>query len=203
MSAISDKLIERLTLYHGILTHTVPKVDYIASSEIANLLHIDDSQVRKDVAFCGVLGRPKYGYATKELKKAIEDKLAFRETKDVFIIGAGHLGTALTRYADFRDYGINVLALFDTDKEKINQTINGKKVYSMACFNDLVKENKVDTAILTVPPQEAQKVTDYLVKGGIKFIWNFTPCILRVPADVIVHYENMISGFLKMRREGG
>ena len=86
MDTVSNKLIERLTLYHCILTHSIQGKDTISSFEISSLLRIDDSLVRKDIASCGVPGRPKYGYKIDELKKAIENKLSFREKKDVFLV---------------------------------------------------------------------------------------------------------------------
>ena len=47
---LSDKVINRLTLYHCILTEYIEKdIEYISSPQIANLLKIDDSQVRKDI----------------------------------------------------------------------------------------------------------------------------------------------------------
>ena len=48
---ISDKTINRLTLYHCILTDCIRKgTDSISSTTIAGLLRIDDSQVRKDIS---------------------------------------------------------------------------------------------------------------------------------------------------------
>lgn len=198
MLAISGKLIHRLTLYHGILTYTLCGQEYVSSNEIATLLKIDDSQVRKDIALCGVQGLPKHGYKVLALKKSIEQKLSFNKQKDIFVIGAGHLATALTQYADFKAYGINILALFDNDESKIGQMINGKRVFDINRLENLIGRMKIDTVILALPPQNAQEVTNRLVKSGIKFIWNFTPCIIEVPDEVVVCYENIVSGFLQL-----
>ena len=47
---ISEKVINRLTLYHCILQDFIDKGnEYISSKQIATLLRIDDSQVRKDI----------------------------------------------------------------------------------------------------------------------------------------------------------
>ena len=49
---LPDKVINRLTLYHSILTDYIEKnLEYISSPQIANLLKIDDSQVRKDLKY--------------------------------------------------------------------------------------------------------------------------------------------------------
>ena len=48
---LSDKVINRLTLYHSILTDYIEKnIEYISSPQIAELLHVDNTQVRKDIA---------------------------------------------------------------------------------------------------------------------------------------------------------
>ncbi len=199
MSAISGKLIHRLTLYHCILNYTVNEQEFVSSNEIANLLRINDSQVRKDIAVCGIQGMPKHGYKVLELKKSIERKLSFNKQTNIFVIGAGYLATALTQYADFNDYGINILALFDNDQSKIGSQISGKPVFDIRRLKEKINEMKVDTVILAVPPKAAQKITDDLIQLSIKFIWNFTPCIIKVPDSVIVYYENIVSGFLRLK----
>ncbi len=199
MNAISNKVIERLTLYHCILKYSWSEKSFISSHEIASFLNLDDSQVRKDIALCGVLGKQKSGYPVNELKKSIEKKLSFQETNNVFIIGTGNLGEALTKYSDFKDYGIEIKGLFDTNPSKIGQIINGHPVYSMDDLKEKIIQKNIQTVILTVPPQQAQKVCNQIVSMGICFIWNFSPCILKVPSYVTVHYENIIIGFLQMK----
>ena len=199
MTAISNKVINRLTLYHCLLKYTFTNRPFISSSEIADLLDLDDSLVRKDIALCGVLGHKKQGYLVLDLKKNIEHKLGFSERKEVFIIGAGRLGTALINYADFKDYGIDILALFDNDPDKIGQEIGGKRIISLDKLPNLISRVNVKNIILTVPPQVAQEVTDYAVQCGVRFIWNFTPAVLKVPKSVTVYYENVISSFMQMQ----
>ncbi len=40
--------------------------------------------------------------------------------------------------------------------------------------------------IVTVPAEAAQDVTDQLIESGVKAILNFSPRVLKVPADVIL-----------------
>jgi redox-sensing transcriptional repressor len=199
MTELSNKVIHRLTLYHCILKYTVCKQEYISSFEIADLLNLDDSQVRKDIALCGVLGHKKQGYNSADLKQTIEKKLSFKQRKEVFIIGAGHLGTALANYTDFKDYGIDILCLLDKNPDKIGQEINGKKIFDLEKLPNLISRVNIKNIILAVPAEQAQAVADYAVQCGVQFIWNFTPCVLKVPKDVTVYYENIISSFLQMR----
>ncbi len=195
---ISDKVINRLTLYHSILTDYIEKnIDYISSPQIADLLHIDNTQVRKDIALLQYKGKCKVGYKVKELKTFIEDTLGFKSVKTAFIVGAGNLGMALAKYDNFEAYGFNISALFDNDSDKIGAKINNKQIFNILQLPVLVKKFNAKIAILTVPRIYAQEVSDFLVDSGIKYIWNFTPCVLNVPDYVQVWNENLIGNFLQ------
>lgn len=194
---LTDKIIKRLTLYHCILFDYIEKnIEFISSPQIAKLLNIDDSQVRKDIKLLNNTGKCKVGYEVKCLKKSIEKTLGFKNPKNAFIIGAGNLGMALAKYTNFKDYGLNIMALFDNDSSKVDVIVNFKKVFDIEKLPDLAKKLNVEIAILTVPRAYAQQTADFLIKSNIKYIWNFTPSVLKVPDDVIVWNENLIGNFL-------
>ena len=194
----SDKVINRLTLYHCILTDYILKnIEFISSPQIAALLKIDDSQVRKDISLLNNVGKCRVGYIAKDLKKNIEKTLGFEKPKYAFIIGAGNLGSALAKYDNFTNYGLNVLALFDNNNSKVNTKINEKQVYHISELSNLTKKLSVEIAIMTVPREFAQATADFLVKSNIKYIWNFTPTVLSVPNNVQVWNENLMGNFLQ------
>lgn len=200
---IPDKVINRLTLYHYILDDfDEDSVEFISSTQIADLLNIDDSQVRKDIKYLNNTGKCRVGYNIKELRLSIEKTLGFSKPKDVFIIGAGNLGSALAKYDSFSNYGLNILAMFDVDPIKIGITINNREVFPMSKLANLVKRLNVNLAILTVPREYAQESADFLAAAGIRYIWNFTPCILNVPKEVKVWNENLIGSFLQFTKKG-
>jgi redox-sensing transcriptional repressor len=194
---IPEKVINRLTMYHFILEDMREDEKYVSSTKFANLLKIDNSQVRKDLKYLDNQGKCRVGYEVKELKRKIEECLGFKKTKDVFVVGAGNLGSALAKYDGFKDYGLNVLALFDKDPKKVGTTINGKEVFDISKVGNLASRLNVEAAILTVPRENAQGVANYLAGAGIKYIWNFTTCVLDLPNDVKVWNENLISNFLQ------
>ncbi len=195
---ISEKVINRLTLYHCILTDYIEQnIEYISSKQLAVLLKIDDSQVRKDISVLNNPGKSNVGYIVKELKSSIEKNLGFSKNKKAFIIGAGNLGMALAKYDNFQNYGLNILALFDNDKNKIGKVINNKMILDISKLPNLSRKTNVDIAILTVPRKYAQLMADYLVKANIKYIWNFTPTVLDVPENVQVWNENIMGNFLQ------
>ena len=194
---IPEKVIYRLTLYHFIFDNLREDEQYISSTKIAQLLNIDDSQVRKDLKYLDNQGKCRVGYEVKKLKLKIEECLGFKQKRDAFIIGAGNLGSALAKYDSFKDYGLNIIAMFDNDPKKIGTMINGKEVFNLTKISNLAERLGVDIAILTVPKECAKSTAHYLAGAGIKYIWNFTPCILDVPKDVKVWNENLIGSFLQ------
>jgi len=195
---ISEKVINRLTLYHCILIDYIEQdIEYISSKQLAVLLKIDDSQVRKDISILNNPGKSNVGYIVKELKTSIEKTLGFSKNKKAFIIGAGNLGMALAKYDNFQSYGLNILALFDNDKSKIGKVINNKMVLDISKLPNLSRKTNVDIAILTIPRKYAQVMADYLVKANIKYIWNFTPAVLDVPEGIQVWNENIMGNFLQ------
>ena len=195
---ISEKVINRLTLYHCILQDYIKNgEEYISSVQIASLLKIDDSQVRKDINLLNNTGKSRVGYIVKELKKSIETTLGFSKNKRAYIVGAGNLGKALANYNNFSNYGLNIVSLFDNDPQKIGKEINNKKILDVKELPIYVWQHYIDIAILTVPAEFAQSSAQFLVNAGIKYIWNFTPIVLKVPDDVQVWNENLMGNFLQ------
>ena len=141
---ISEKVINRLTLYHCILQDYISKNnEYISSKQIATLLKIDDSQVRKDINLLNNSGKSRVGYYVKELKKSIETTLGFAKTKNAYIIGAGNLGMALAKYDNFISYGLNIISLFDNDRTKIGKSINGKEILNIKALPKISKSRDI------------------------------------------------------------
>lgn len=194
----SEKVINRLTLYHCILTdYIVKNNEFISSPQIAALLKIDDSQVRKDISLLNNVGKCRVGYIVKDLKNNIEKTLGFEKPKEAFIVGAGNLGSALAKYDNFSNYGLKVLALFDNDTLKVGMKVNDKEVFHISKLPELAKRLSVEIVILTIPREYAQSTINFLVESNIKYIWNFTPTVLSVPDNIQVWNENLMGNFLQ------
>ena len=163
---------------------------HISATTLASALGMGQVQVRKDLALVSDGGRPKIGYLRSALIEDIEQFLGYDNTTDAVLIGAGKLGQALMGYKGFDEYGLNVLAAFDTNPQKA-ETDEGKPIYPISHLADFLREHKVLMGIITVPAEHAQRVADQLIAGGIKAIWNFAPTHLEVPSNILVQYENM------------
>lgn len=188
--------IKRLPMYLGILRQeTYRDRKYISGTVIARDLNLEPIQVRKDLAITGISGIPKKGYPIRELKLAIEKYLGWDVKHKSVVIGAGNLGSALSGYTEFKQNSLEVLAVFDNDTEKTGILKNGIPVLPLENMHDFIRDNEIEIAILTVPQKAAQDVTDCLVKGGIKAIWNFTRQKLDIPSHIVVHREDLSAGF--------
>lgn len=195
---LSQRTINRLTQYHTVLReYSKKEIENITSAQISNFLKIDETQVRKDIKSINCKGKCKVGYVVSELKEAIEVILDYKTIKKAFVIGAGNLGIALSKYSKFSEFGLEIKGLFDVNPKIIGQRFDNKEIYHLNDIKKKINETGVNIAILTLPNKVAQDVTDKLVEAGIKYIWNFAPSILAVPDDVKVWNENLIGSFLQ------
>jgi redox-sensing transcriptional repressor len=61
-----------------------------------------------------------------------------------------------------------------------------------------VNENNIDIGIIAVPREQANEVSDLLIKNGIKGILNFAPLDLDVPSDFSVQNIHIIDKILSL-----
>ena len=188
--AVSKQALQRLPLYLNFLKQRDP-LSNVSATIIAQALSLNDVQVRKDLASISQRGRPKIGYITKELINDIEQFLGYDNTQNAVIVGAGNLGRALLSYDGFEKQGLDIVAAFDMDNNKLGEMINGKQVMDISKLYNLCQRMKIRLGIITVPAFAAQEVCDRLVEAGVLGIWNFSPVHLNVPENVLVQNENM------------
>ncbi len=188
---ISKSVLKRLPGYLAYLK-SIPEGSSpnISATALANALGMGEVQVRKDLAMVSDGGRPKIGYLREHLIEDIEQFLGYDNTTDAVLIGAGKLGQALLDYRGFEDYGLNILAAFDTSPQ-IDCTDTGKPIVHIDKLESFCRTHKVLMGIITVPASQAQAVCDQLIACGIKAIWNFANAHLEVPANILVQNENM------------
>ena len=167
----------------------------VSCTRIANELALDSTQVRKDLALTGITGKPRVGYELNSLIEAIETFLGWDRLADAFLVGAGSLGRALMGYEGFANFGLNIVAAFDVDEDKIGKSIFGRMVHPMRSMPDLVRSGGVPLGILTVPAFAAQSAAETMVMSGLAGIWNFAPVKLDLPPSVAVENVELSSSF--------
>jgi redox-sensing transcriptional repressor len=158
----------------------------VSSTQIAKEINVDPSQVAKDLSFVNISGKTRVGYEIGALINILENFLGFTSQHKAFLFGVGQLGAALMRDSGLNQYGVNIVAGFDIRKDIIGKKIDGIPVFSMDNLPEKQKEYGATIGIITVPVENAQNVTDFIITNGIKALWNFTPFRIRVPEKIVV-----------------
>jgi redox-sensing transcriptional repressor len=198
-SGIPQPSLNRLPQYHHYLSELKVKgAKRVSCSDIGRDLNLVPVQVRKDLQYTGIVGKPKTGYSVPELIQAIETFLGWNNVNEAFLVGVGNLGKALLGHERFSNFGMRIVAAFDTDPEKIGQWIQDKPVLPLDKLADLAQRMSIHLGIITTPPEYAQAIASEMVEGGIQAIWNFAPVRLKLPPHVIVHNEDLYSSLASL-----
>lgn len=176
---ISEIVIRRLTDYLRCLKHAQKAGEkFMKSSEMSEECGLNPSIIRKDLAYFGAYGVKGTGYKIDELIENLNKILGLTKPRDVVLIGAGNLGTAMIKYPGFRSVNFNFIAAFDNDEKKIGQTIGTTKILSMSVLNDFIDKHKIEIVVLTVPSSQTTKIVENLNSNLVKGVLNFTSEIL-------------------------
>ena len=161
-------------------------IEHVSSTQISKRLNVDASQIAKDLSFLNIKGKTRIGYEVHLLVKELTDFLGFKHRHNAFMIGVGSLGGALMQDVGLSQYGLNIVAGFDVDDKKVGTCIGDIPIYHIDSLPEHMHQHSVTIAVLAVPVENAQDVTDLLVKAGMKAIWNFTPYRIKVPQNVVI-----------------
>lgn len=187
---ISRSVLQRLPLYLSALRQLPPETATISATALAARLELGDVQVRKDLAsICGG-GRPKTGYRVPALRTALETALGYYDRNRAVIVGAGKLGLALMEYQGFSEYGLDILAAFDTDPAKTALQLS-RPVLPMEQLGPFCRAHGIRIGVVTVPAAQAQEVCGQLAGCGVRAIWNFAPTHISAGPDILIQNENM------------
>lgn len=171
----SIHVIRRLPRYLRELDILLSKgITRISSVQLGRRMGVTASQIRQDFSCCGGLGIQGYGYNVADLRDGLAQILGMDRDYSAILIGAGKLGRILMENFSAVAKGYHLRAVFDADAALIGQVIDDMPVMSISNLRRYIRENKIDIAILTVPPGEAQSITDAITAAGIRGIWNFT-----------------------------
>ena len=160
--------------------------EYVSSTRISKDLDLDSSCIAKDLSFLNLKGKTRIGYEVEALESALSEFLGFRISHKAFLFGAGSLGAALMQDDGLSDYGLDIVAAFDTDPIKTGRRYGRICVHHPAELGEVMRTDPATIAILAVPANKAQEVADAAIAAGVRAIWNFTPCRVRVPDGVVM-----------------
>ena len=164
---------------------------YVSSTQISKEINIDASQIAKDLSYVNISGRTRVGYNIDALIEVLESFLGFTNMHKAFLFGVGSLGAALLRDSGLHHFGLEIVSAFDVNPELVGKDLNGIPIFHSDDFEAKMKEYDVNIGVLTVPINIAQEITNKMVDGGIKAVWNFTPFRIRVPENIVVQNTSL------------
>ena len=178
----------RLSRYLQVLTQARKMgKETISSQELSEYTHVNSTQIRRDLSGFGKFGKRGVGYNVDSLVSQIRKILRTSGQHNIALFGAGHLGRAIASSDIFADHGFRVVAMFDTDRSKLGEQINGVAVRHTDDLKQIVEDEDIVVGVLAVPTLAAQPLADQLVDAGVKIIFNYSEALLQVPPEVTVH----------------
>jgi len=171
---------------------------HITSAEIGEALGIPDVKVRQDMFGLGTAGRPRVGYEVEHLARLIRKVFDIDRPKSACIVGFGNLGRALAGSNIWPRAGFKLTSVFDRDPNVIGTEFGDIRVRSVAELIGVVKTEKIEAGVITVPASAAQETADLLVLAGVKAIWNFAPVKVFTPESVVVEDQSLSWGLVTL-----
>ena len=182
---IPEASVARLPVYLRTLVDLAARgVETVSSDALAGAAGVNSAKIRKDLSYLGSYGTRGVGYEVDDLITHISQVLGLTQDWGTLLVGAGNLGTALANFGGFSERGFEVVAVVDSDPDKVGRQVAGITVRPMEDVESLVDEHQIDIAILAVPGSPAQDVADRLIRAGVTSILNFAPAVLTVPEGV-------------------
>lgn len=182
---IPEMTIRRLSVYTRCLLQLEEDgVKTISSQDLAERFNLNSAQVRKDLAYFGEFGVRGIGYYVSGLKAELQRILGLDREWQVALVGFGNLGSALFHYKGFARQGFRIAAVFDDDPAKSGRDVDGVPILPLGDLPREVRARNLQIAIIAVPAEAAQSVTDQLAAAGVKAVLNFAPSRLRAPREL-------------------
>lgn len=203
IAGMSFQTLKRISIYIQYLEKEKEKNrQFISTPIMASDLGYSEISIKKDLnQVLTIKGKPKIGHNIDSLIKELKSYLGYDNTTTAVLVGAGKLGRALLGYKGFKKDNVEIAVAFDKDPELIGQEINGIKIVDIEKLESLCSRLQIHIGIITTNEESSQEICDRLVKSGIKAIWNFAPINLKVPSDVIIQNENLVSNLVILSKK--
>ena len=173
----------------------------ITSAQISEITGWKDSLIRHDFWLLGKnLNGVSNGYSVENLIFVLEELICDSSTKNCCIVGLGRLGAALLDQSFFESSGFEIKVGFDSNLYRVEILRTSFPLYPADDMPWVIKQEKIEYAILSVQNKDAQAMTDRLVKTGIKGIVNMTNVLLKVPQNVKVENLSIINALNLLAR---
>ncbi len=190
---VSDSTVRRLSHYLRALERFELEGPFtVSSEELAQRGGTTAAQVRKDLSHFGSFGKRGLGYGVPKLAAKLRGILGLDRRWRVALVGAGRIGSALFAYPDFKLRGFDVVAVLDSNPEKVGECWGSVKVTSSDRLEEVIVGLGIELVILAIPAEAVQEVADRAIAAGVHGILNFAPRQVRVPRGVHLKHVNLV-----------
>lgn len=199
--------IGRLAIYlRALRAASSDGVKTLSSADLERRTGVSADQIRKDLSYFGEFGKPGTGYAVAVLLARLLKIMGLDQRQPAMIVGAGNLGTALTGYPGFAEWGFTIAAVYDNDGRKIGQRIWGLEIWDIGEMIERNDEMGVEIGIIATPAEAAKEVAEAMISAGVRSILNFAPVHLEVPAEIAIRnvdvtLELQVLSYLRAERD--
>jgi len=194
----------------------------VSSKRLSELLGVPDHTIRKDLSCLREgLGRGKpgdggkpadtewakmdkpgasggRGYPLDALRTLIGERLGLTRPRTACLVGLGNLGVAILHRKIWQEGIYRLVAAFDSSENRLELLSTKVPLYHARELEGVVRKQRIEIGILTVPPEAAQETADRLVRSGIRGIVNFAPVVLSVKSDQVVVRNVSLAGELNI-----
>lgn len=191
MTGLSRATVTRMPRYLRLLDDLRESQSTVSSTQLAEAAGVNPANVRRDLSDLGFQGTRGVGYSVSDLRSRIRRELGIDGRRQVAIVGAGNLGTALARYSGLAQRGFDVVAIYDIHPERIGEKIGALEISDADDMTSDCNAGLFDMAILSVPAGAAQEVARSLSESGVSSILNFAPIRVEVPTGVAIRQVDL------------
>ena len=170
-------------------------VERIMSKELASVVNIEPTTIRRDFSFLGNLGKQGYGYDVNRLIEIFNQQLGMDFDEKIILVGAGNMGRALMKYNKW-DYVVGEIAsAFDVNLDRQGVRF-GIPVYDIADLEQKVPDG-CRIAILAIS-ENIQQTVDGLIACGISGLVDFTHEHIQIPKGVVLKSVDVVSSIQEL-----
>lgn len=170
-------------------------VERIMSKELADVVNIEPTTIRRDFSFLGSLGKQGFGYEIDKLIDIFNAQLGMDFEEKIILVGAGNMGRALMKYNKW-DYVVGEIACaFDINPDRQGVRF-GIPVYDMEELEERIPAG-CRIAILAIS-ENIQQTVDRLITCGIIGLVDFTHEHIQVPKGVVLKTVDVVSSIQEL-----
>ena len=170
-------------------------VERIMSKELASVVNIEPTTIRRDFSFLGSLGKQGFGYEIDRLIEIFNAQLGMDFEEKIIFVGAGNMGRALMKYNKW-DYVVGeIVCAFDINLDRQGVRF-GIPVYDLDELEERIPAG-CRIAILAISTN-IQATVDRLIQSGIIGLVDFTHEHIQVPKGVVLKTVDVVSSIQEL-----